>query len=334
MLSLGKFSAAAAGWSLTAMILASAAAGPALAEVERLSVVLHGEAVGVLSGDTEGDTTKVAFAWQSNGRGPDLAEVVKLDANGLPVDWSVKGVAMMGGQVGETYALRKGHAVWKSQAEKGDVRVTKPTMYVPNDGSPWALGVYTRALLKAPGNRLAVLPGGTMTLTKVRDMTMGEGGKAVPLSVYRLDGIQISPDYVLLDEQQRMFAHISLRGTGIREGYEGSIGELQKLNADLEGERVRQISREVTHRFGTAIRIRNVHVFDPRTGTTGPPSTVVVMRDKITRVLPQTEDVVADAADETVVDGQGGYLIPGLHDMHSHAALDTGLFQIDRKSVV
>ena len=74
------------------------------------------------------------------------------------------------------------------------------------------------------------------------------------------------------------------------------------------------------------VRIRNVHIFDPSTGTTGPLSTIVVMRDRIALILPG--DGGAPPADETIIDGQGGTIIPGLHDMHSHTTIASGLFNL------
>ncbi|MGH8495161.1 MAG: amidohydrolase family protein, partial [Gammaproteobacteria bacterium] len=62
-------------------------------------------------------------------------------------------------------------------------------------------------------------------------------------------------------------------------------------------------------------------------GRLSPLSTVVVMHDRITQVI--AGDEPAPASDrQVVIDGEGGTLVPGLHDMHSHSSLQSGLFYL------
>ena len=75
------------------------------------------------------------------------------------------------------------------------------------------------------------------------------------------------------------------------------------------------------------VRLRNVRVFDPVAGRSSPPSTVIVMHERIVGVLPLEQDT-APTPDQLVIDGEGGTLLPGLHDLHSHATLRTGLFYL------
>ena len=74
------------------------------------------------------------------------------------------------------------------------------------------------------------------------------------------------------------------------------------------------------------MRIRNVRVFDPETMTRGPLSAVVVFGDRITSVQPETDGPAPEG--QVVIDGQGGTLMPGLHDMHSHTSLSSNLFYL------
>src|SRR5690606_36916598 len=101
---------------------------------------------------------------------------------------------------------------------------------------------------------------------------------------------------------------------------------LGKLGAELETERAFQLQQKLAHRFDTPVRIRNVRVFDPASGALSPLSTVVVMRDTITQVI--ADDRLPQPEDEVVIDGEGGTLYPGLHDMHSHATLPSGLMYL------
>jgi hypothetical protein len=302
-------------------------AGVAAAQSERISVYLHDEVVGKLTADTQGDETRVSFEWQSNGRGPDLEEVIRFRGD-VPVEWTVSGASMMGGSVDERYVYENGAGIWNSAADSGNVAQEAPPVYINNDGSPWRLGVLTRILLADADQRREVLPSGAISLKKVRDVEMGEGANEVDVAIYRLIGTEISPDYVMLDPQKRLFGYFSVREIGIREGYESDYPKLNGLYEELEEERAAEITADVTHSFNTPVRIRNVRIFDPVSGALSAPSSVVVMHDRITRVMPLKEDVAAEAHGEVLIDGEGGTLMPGLYDMHTHAKMDTGLFHI------
>lgn len=305
----------------------SAFAGAAAAKTERISVYLHDEVVGKLIADSEGGETNVSFEWQSNGRGPDLEETIRFRGD-IPIEWRVSGASMMGGSVDERYVYENGAAQWKSAADSGNIPQDQPPVYINNDGSPWRLGVLTRILLGDEDQRRDVLPSGSISLKKVRDLAMGDGARKVYVSIYRLMGTEISPDYVMLDPQKRLFGYFSVREIGIREGYESDYPKLNGLYEELEEERAAEITAEVIHRFNAPVRIRNVRIFDPASGALGAPSTVVVMHDRITRVMPLKEDVAAEAHGEVVIEGEGATLLPGLYDMHSHAKFDSGLFHI------
>ncbi|MEH3048473.1 amidohydrolase family protein [Sphingomonas adhaesiva] len=296
-------------------------ASPALAETEKLSIVANGEIVGSVVAETTGTRTIVDYRVDDNGRGPKHREEIVLGARGVPVEWTVAGTSLMGGPVAERFRATAGHATWESQADKGDAALPAPALYILNDDSPYAAGVYARAALAAGGS-IATLPGGRVTATKVRTARIG----TTPVTVIRLDGIQLSPDYLMLDAQQRLFATFSATGVAIRAGQEAQAPALLTLGAVLEGERIRAISAKVAHRYDVPVRIRNVRILDARAGTLGAPATVVVMRDRITQILPG--DGGAAPADQLVIDGQGGTLMPGLADMHSHTSLDSGLYYL------
>lgn len=68
----------------------------------------------------------------------------------------------------------------------------------------------------------------------------------------------------------------------------------------------------------SAWAITPVTVVDVRDGSLQADRTVLVEGDRIARVGPADEITISDGAD--VVDGEDGYLIPGLWDMHTHAA--------------
>ena len=336
----GKSAIRAAGlasWLIIAIAfadrgVAASAATSAATSIEKLSIVQGDTTVGTISAKTDGPVVSVDYAVSENGRGPKHHETIRLGSNFIPVEWTVSGTSLMGGPVSEKYSWQSGRATWTSQADHGDVAAANPPLYVVNDDSPWALFVYARALLKTSGHELDVLPSGTMRLAEVRALTVGTGKDAVPVTIYRIDGTKLESDYVMLDRSQRLFASFGGGALTVRQGREKDAAFISKISHDLGFELAREEQRKLRHQFDAPVRIRNVRIFDPKTGQLSGPSTVVVARGRIAEILPLSETSAdpntADPADEVLVDGEGGTLVPGLHDMHSHSTLQSGLFYL------
>lgn len=311
--------------SLIALALAAGLAGPAAAEVQRFVVMANGEKVGHLVADVQGRTASVDYAVSNNGRGPKAKEQIQFDAAGVPVNWSIDGSSLFGSPVQERFTWTTGKAEWTSQADKGQIAAAKPILYAANDGSPWMLGTYVKVLLKAPNHTLPLAPAGEMRLKEVRKLTLGAGKAATPVTVYELTGIDLDPSYVLVDKRGELFGALS--GGLIREGAEGFLPTLQKVSREIELQEAQAAQTKLAHRFETPVRITNVRVFDPKSMALGGPSTVIIYRDRITSVEPYQAGASVPAG-ETVIDGQGGTLMAGLHDMHSHTSLSSNLFNL------
>ena len=311
----------------------SVAAGPAIASEndERLLIVAGGEIVGHVEAKRAGQHISVDYHVDNNGRGPKHREEIELGAGNIPIAWTVSGTSLMGGKVEERFAWRAGRAEWTSQADDGSAASVSPPLYVLNDDSPYALGIYAAAALARPGGTIDVVPGGRINVAKLRDIRFGSAGRQIPVTVYRLTGLQLAPSYFMLDGKRRLFATFGPGDAGggdvaIRAGYEADATKLGDLSLELDLERVRDMQQRLAHRFDAPVRITNVHIFDPRSGKLSPLSSVVVMRDTITQVEPQATG--APPAGEVLIDGEGGTIYPGLHDMHSHATLDSGLLYL------
>lgn len=294
----------------------TAAAAPA-----RLSIISNGEVTGYVSAEEQGGRMVVDYHVDNNGRGPKHREEIVLGADGVPVEWNVAGTSLMGGPVKETFSWADGKASWTSQADHGERAAARAPLYILNDDSPWADGVYARAALAA-GGTLPVLPSGELRVTRVQALAL----RGEQLTIYRLEGVALSPSYVALDAQRNLYASFGPTGAAIRSGDEAEAPRLLALGQRLEQDRIRQISAATAHRFKGPVRIRNVHVFDPVSGKRGPLASVVVLRDRITQVV--VGDAAPPPADQVVIDGAGGTVYPGLHDMHSHTSLDSGLYYL------
>ncbi len=295
--------------------------------VEKLSVLASGEVVGGVEAERDGDTVRIDYAVNNNGRGPNLTEVIELGDDGLPRAWTIEGSSTFESPIDEFYVWEDGVARWSSQADEGEVRLDEPPLYIANDASPWALSLYARAVLETGSDRMEVLPAGSIVVERLRDMTIGGGEAAELVSVFALSGLDLDPTYLMLDEQARLFAVFGPGSVVIREGYEDQGDKLKSLAQTLEMEKMSALQDALAHRYDQPVRIRNVRVFDPETGKTGGLKTVVVFRDEITGVY-DADSERGRAEDGVIIDGEGGTLLPGLHDMHSHSSLRSGLFYL------
>ena len=294
-----------------------------IAQATDLVIIQNGETVGHVRADEQGSRITVDYLVDSNGRGPRHREEIVLGPNGIPISYSVEGRSLMGAPVSESFSWENGRATWRSQADEGSVAAASAPLYIVNDNSPYALGVYARALLAAPDRAIDVLPAGRLTIAPVREMTIGTGDRAVPVTIYRIDGIDMSPSYVTLDADNNLFA----AGGAIRRGWEAHGPEISRVQREIGAEQSRALQQRLAHRFDGPVRIRNVRIFDPAAGALTPVSTVVVMRDRIAQVLPGREEGDAPAG-QTVIEGEGGVLVSGLHDMHAHINQRSALFYL------
>lgn len=306
---------------LSLLLLASC--GQASRE-ERLVVVSNGEVVGHLRATLDGRSVSIDYFVDNNGRGPKIREQLALDARGVPVNWTISGTSLFGADVDEVYGWDGEQAEWLSQADEGAVAAAQAPVYVGNDASPWSDGLYARLLLDAPGMSIDVLPSGKLRLQELRKATVGAA--ETPVTVYALSGLGLDPDLIALDDERRLFAELGGRGVIVREGYEAEVEGLQALARELETDYVRELQRGLAHRYQQPLRIDNVRVFDPATGTLSAPSSVVVQGERIASV--ETAPAAGRAANEIVIDGEGGTLVAGLRDMHAHNSLNSGLLYL------
>lgn len=303
-------------------------AAPASAQApDELVIVQNSEVVGHVRSSREGERISVDYLVDNNGRGPRHREEIVIGPRAVPVSYTVQGRSLMGGPVSESYRWQNGRATWRSQADSGEVAAAQPPLYVVNDGSPYTLGVYARALLADPDGAMDVLPGGQLRIERVREIMLGEGAQAVPVTIYRIDGIDLAPDYVMLDRDRRLVATLGTGSVAIRHGLEGQVERVEELAEEIGSARARRLQQQLAHRFTGPVRIRNVRIFDPKARALGPISTVVVEGERISQVSPGLERGAAPAG-HTIIDGEGGTLVSGLHDMHSHSSLSSGLFYL------
>ena len=299
----------------------------ALAETERFSVfrkdVNVGRVVIETTKDSGGDAAKVEFDVKDNGRGPTVAEALTLDAGGLPSSWTITGTQTFGGKIDETFGRTGAVSTWRDSTGPGSARGAAK-LYIAQSASPYALQIYARAILKAGGS-LTVLPAGTLTMTRRDTMVLKGPSGDVPVTRYELAGLDLAPETMLLDSDNRLIALPSAGGGVVRAGFEGENARLRELAAKWQGERLATIQRETARHYPGPVRITNVRLFDPATAKLTGPVSVVVNGRSISGIQPADSPATPG---ETVIDGGGGTLIPGMTEMHAHLSADGAMLNL------
>ncbi|WP_164857198.1 amidohydrolase family protein [Sphingomonas crocodyli] len=313
--------------AIFAALCASAAfvSTPAMAGAERFSVIFGGRNVGHLNVDTNGTHSDIDFDFKNNGRGPTMKESLDVDANGFPTAWTVTGATTFGSKVDERFTLKGKRATWVDSTGPGKATVKEPSIYVPQSGSPWSVGLYARALLKDADGAIPALPGGTLRIEKGAALTIA--GKAGPIAAtaYEIGGVNTTPDTVLLDASGAMAAYVTPDFIIIREGYEGEEERLRNLAAKWSTDRYVAIQKAVAHDYGKPVRIRNVRLFDPATSALTDPVSVLVNGKEIAAVEPVDSPATPG---EVAIDGAGGTLVAGMYEAHGHLGQDDALLNL------
>ncbi len=297
----------------------------AAATSERYVAITGGKPVGHVYADTSAGRTVIDYDVKDNGRGPTIAETVMIGRDGLPTEWNVTGATTFGSKVDEHFRLTGNTATWTDSTGKGSATVTAPSLYVAQSASPWALGVLARALLADADHQMPALPGGTLKLDKIEDLTVTGKGGSIPVTAYALIGISTDPETLILDGNGGLFATLSPRFIVIREGYEGEQVRLRGLAAKWEADRFVAIQKRVAHRYAAPVRITNVRLFDPMTQALTVPMQVIIRGRQITGVEPADSPATPG---EVSIDGGGGTLVPGMFEMHAHLSQDAALLDI------
>ena len=292
---------------------------------ESYSILIAGTQVGKLEAEHNADNTRVDYEYRNNGRGPTISESVDIGENGLPIRWTVTGATTFGNKIDESFVLTGGEASWKDATGATKTSPAEPSIYVAQDASPYAIGLYARALLADADHSMPVLPSGTLRLDEIEKLKVsGESGE-VDVTSYALSGIDLNPTYFLLDDQDEFFAYISPRFAIIRRGYEAEDERLRGLSTEYASKRFEDIQRRLARNYDGPVRIRNVRIFDPGTLALTEPVAVVVVGNRIDNIQPVDSP---PAQGEVQIDGAGGTLVAGFYEMHAHLQQGNALLNV------
>ena len=270
------------------------------------------------------DTAWYAFEFNDRGRGPSVSEQLVMGANGVPVAVTITGHDYLKNPVSETFAVNAGTATWKNSMEQGSAAANG--IYLSMDGAPDEGAVLARALLRAPGRTLAILPAGQAHIDSIESITVHANGAARTVVHYDISGLAFTPGAIWLDTDGTMFAEGGTWFMVIRTGWESTMPDLIRRQNVADSARTARMAATLARHSKGAVAIRHADLFDAPSATIKPGMTVVVQGDKIVSVAPDAKAKVPSGAEE--IDAHGRTLMPGMWDMHVHLSDDDGLFYI------
>jgi len=286
------------------------------------TIVIQGNVAGAQTvAERAGRRFHAEYAYNDRGRGDRLVADWTLDEAGRPLRYDARGNDYMKAPVEEHFAITGGTARWRSRAEHGEAPAAG-AFYVPANPPPEFLAVLARALLAAPGHRLALLPAGEASI-EAHGSVRVDGRE---LHLYRISGLEFTPQPVWLDADGASAGVVSGWFSVVPKALAGTLEPLLAAQDAADVAWSARLARELARTPAGGLLIRDARVFDPRDLSVSEHTSVLVRGERVVRVAP---DAALQAVDDAeVVDARGRFLMPGLWDNHQHFSDADGLLDL------
>jgi hypothetical protein len=274
----------------------------------------------------ENETVHAEYAYNDRDHGDRIVATWKLDSAGIPVAYEGRGNDYMKTPVEEQFRVNEGKATWKNRHESGEQTIQEPAFYMPANPPPEFYGVLARALLKAPDQRLTLLPSGSVTIERAGSLVLGSGDDRTEWSEYRISGLDFVPLSVWLDAKGTTVAVASLWLSTVVAGHEVDLSRVLSEQDKTNAVWLSSLAQALTQIPKGDLVIRNAGLFDPRDLSVTPGMSVLVRGDRVVRVAPNTQ--LQPRAGAHIIDAGGRFLMPGLWDCHAHMDGADGMLNI------
>jgi imidazolonepropionase-like amidohydrolase len=253
--------------------------------------------------------------YRDRGNTETIATELVLDRHGAPRAFRATGKDHFNQPIDEQLDETGGTLRWRSTSEHGHAPAGAGWYVALSDAGEGA-AVLARALLRAPGHRLTLLPAGEAWIEADTAKPVTIEGVARRLHRIAIAGLAFQPTLVWLDEHDEMFAAVDPWQSFVRRGAEAVVPALVADDQAWTADRADRLARQLAHRPPAAgLALIHARVFDSERRVMVADQTVVVVGDRITAVGDAATPVPAGAR---VIDAHGRTLLPGLSDMHVH----------------
>jgi hypothetical protein len=259
------------------------------------------------------------FSYRENGRGPDYKETLTLAKDGTLQRFAISGKSTFGSIVDERFERKGGRAQWSGVVDRGSMQVNGRALYVPIESTIEVAGLIASALIHESTAKLPGIPGGELSIVKLTDASVTQGGETRAVTLYAVRGADLEPQYIWMNaDGKRAFATI-FPGFAqlILKGWEAQAAALEQQQLEAQEAYLKDIARRDRHELPQPVLIKNARVFDSEHAVLGPLQDVYVNRGRIAAVY---EAGSPSQTPGTVIDAKGRTLLPGLIDMHAHVS--------------
>src|SRR5215471_12662187 len=263
------------------LTIALAAIAQVSAEQRSDTILIQGNSAGTQTLQTDkAGVTRVEYSYNDRGRGDHITATWKLDPAGVPIAYEGHGNDYMKAPVEERFEIKDGTATWKNRSEQGKQTLSGEAFYVPANPPPEFFGVLARALLKAPGHRLPLLPAGEASIEESGKLKVGK----IELIQYRITGLGFTPQAIWLDHNGNTAASVSSWFSVVPAPYQDAIPQLQDAQQAADDVWSGRIAQALAHVPKGDLVISNARLFDPRDLTVTQGISMLIHGDRIVRV--------------------------------------------------
>ena len=291
------------------------------------TVLSGGNPAGFLSiNEVTGSEFQISYEYNDRGRGPKLSTHIVLNEKGVPVGIENTGNNYFKTPITETFKVKGTKAAWKNEAEQGEKEFQGKEFYISQTGVPFEIALLVKALLKAPEQKLGLLPEGEASVDKSGELEVESGGSKARVFQYAIRGLDFVPTTIWLDADQNFFATGGSFLFVVRKGFEKSMEAILKAQEDAQSARLGRLAKELGQKSEQALMLRNARLFDSETGETKTGQSILIEGKRIRAV---GVDAELKAPFRTkVIDLHGKFVMPGLWDMHVHLGSSDGLLHL------
>ncbi|MDN3922779.1 amidohydrolase family protein [Roseateles violae] len=294
------------------------------AQAREDKVQIHGQAAGTQTVDVAAATTTVDYRYADRGRGDQLKASWTLDEKGLPLRYEARGLDYWHAPIEERFEAAGGRLSWHNRVDRGEqAQTATPAFYLPANAPPEYQAVLARALLKAPGHKLALLPGGEASLRRLQTLQLN----GQDLTLYHIAGLDFMPTPIWLHADGSTAAVLTDWLETLPPELLAVRGQLMAAqDAAAQAWHAELARTHLRTPAGGTLLIRNARLFDPRDLSVRERVSVRIVGDRIVQV---DEDAkLAAPASGEVIDARGRLLMPGLWDVHQHFSGVDGVFDL------
>jgi hypothetical protein len=272
------------------------------------TILMGGKKAGALTRRAEANGTYVEnMQYNDRGRGDSIVTRYRQNERGFITSLEGSGVDYYKKPIQEKFKISNGIASWENPDEKDQRQVSGDVSYL---ALKIRAGISYSEYFSTPDHTVKLLPSGSSKLVVLMEKVVGNR----KVRLISVSGTGLTPTYTWIDQDNTLFAIASDWFAVLRKGYENLNDTLLITQKKYEQEYFKNIATNVRQRVAGGIAITNARVFDTRTGTVSPSTTILVENGLITKVSQET----SIPKGYTTVDAANKFVMPGLWDMHVH----------------